>query len=278
MRQAFIKKRLPHFLPPSQNLAMSSIKCPRCNLTNWVTAPTCKRCGSELAGGGEAYSPGFEPAGCYTHSTHPNAYGQNQKSGLAIASMVLGILSVFLGCLGGFLLSPIGLILGIVSLVKSNRRPMEYGGKGFAIAGTVLSCVGLASFPIVAAIAIPNLLASRRAANEGAAIASIRKISAAEQIFVSTNGGCADLTSLASAKLIDPVLASGQKSGYRFAINRSVTSGSACEIHATPIDARGVTASGSRSFFLSTADGVIRASRTPGKTAGQSDAPIDTTY
>ena len=41
---------------------------------------------------------------------------------------------------------------------------------------------------IIAAIAIPNLLASRRAANEGSALASMRVIFSAEATYQSTAG------------------------------------------------------------------------------------------
>ncbi|SPF48083.1 Pilin, type IV, putative (fragment) [Candidatus Sulfotelmatobacter kueseliae] len=55
---------------------------------------------------------------------------------------------------------------------------------------------------IIAAIAIPNLLWAREAANEWSAVASIRTINTAE------------ITS--TACLIDSVLSGGKKSGYNF--------------------------------------------------------------
>lgn len=67
---------------------------------------------------------------------------QPQKtSGLAIASLVLSILG-FLGSwfvLGG-LFALIGLVLGIIALVKTRKGA---GGKGMAIAGVVLSSISL---------------------------------------------------------------------------------------------------------------------------------------
>ena len=193
--------------------------------------------------------------------------------------MVLGIVSIFLGCLGGFLLAPVGLVLGIVSLVRFSRRPIEYGGKGFAIAGTVLSGIGILSIPIVMAIAIPNLLASRRAANEGAAVSSMRTLANAEQTYADTLGAgtCGDLNSLASAKLVDSVLASGKKSGYQFTIRRTSTP-YVCEINATPIVTNGVSATGLRSFFMSTEDNVLRAAERHGQMASESDPPVETGY
>jgi len=257
---------------------MNSLRCPRCNLTNWATEPACKRCGGPLGNSGEAYAPAFEPAGRYERSGTRAPQLVNPKSGMAIASMVLGIVSVLLGCLGGFLLAPVGLILGIISLVKSNRRPIEYGGKGFAIAGTILSGIGLLSIPFVMAIAIPNLLAARRAANEARRYPIVRTLASAEQHYLDTSGSCGDLVSLGSARLIDSVLAGGQKSGYQFIVKRT-SSPYICEIYATPMAGKGAAATGLRSFFMSTEDNVLRAAEKHGQMASQSDpALVETSY
>lgn len=72
------------------------------------------------------------------NSQMPNQPKQS-GSGFAIASMVLGILSiVFACCYGiGLVLAIIGLILGVLALKQ--QRP----GKGMAIAGVVTSILGL---------------------------------------------------------------------------------------------------------------------------------------
>src|SRR5713101_7681172 len=64
---------------------------------------------------------------------------------------------------------------------------------------------------IIASIAIPNMLASRRAANEGSAQSSIRTISSCEASYRFTygNGDYADLATLGNKTLTDSVLASG---------------------------------------------------------------------
>jgi len=78
---------------------------------------------------------------------------------------------------------------------------------------------------IIAAIAIPNLLRSRMAANESSAVGSIRTINTAEVTYSTTYGtGFAPLANLggvdpctavaATACLIDSVLSGGTKSGY----------------------------------------------------------------
>jgi type IV pilus assembly protein PilA len=87
---------------------------------------------------------------------------------------------------------------------------------------------------IIAAIAIPNLMRSRMAANESSAVGSLRTINTAEVIYSATypSVGFANLSSLGGTSctaatssmpcLIDNVLSSGSKSGYKF----STTAGS----------------------------------------------------
>lgn len=62
---------------------------------------------------------------------------ENKKSGFAIASLVLGILSLTLCCACNLPLGLLGLIFGIVSLSKKESR------KGMAIGGVVTSSIAL---------------------------------------------------------------------------------------------------------------------------------------
>src|SRR5712671_3639832 len=74
---------------------------------------------------------------------------------------------------------------------------------------------------IIAAIAIPNLLASRRAANEASAIATMRTIFSSEATYQSSTGAgqYGDLAALGTAGLVDSVVVASAvtpKSGYGF--------------------------------------------------------------
>ena len=109
---------------------------------------------------------------------------------------------------------------------------------------------------IIAAIAIPNLLASKRAANEGSAIASLRTVTSAEATYAATNGNgqYGSLATLAGQGLVDTVLgsATGVKSGYGFVATPSGT-GTAADPYlylstATPQAVGSVTATGTRKF------------------------------
>jgi len=123
-----------------------------------------------------------QPDGSYEHapSSHYQAgdrvYPPGElKKGLAVASLVIGIIDIFtLGLLGVGAIA--GITLSIVALSKAKRNPREYGGQSLATAGLVMSIISavlIVPHGIVMAIAIPNLLASRRAANEGASIGSL---------------------------------------------------------------------------------------------------------
>ena len=121
---------------------------------------------------------------------------------------------------------------------------------------------------IIAAIAIPNLLRARIAANESSAVASVRTLNTGQISYNSaypTVGYAATLGALAgttcappnstSACLIDTQLASGAKSGYTFTM--TVVAGTptaAYDVEAKPsvINQTGVR------YFCSFADGVVR--------------------
>jgi type IV pilus assembly protein PilA len=99
--------------------------------------------------------------------------------------------------------------------------------KGFSL---IELLIVVAIILIIAAIAIPNLLRARMAANESSAVASLRTINTACITYNSTYGNYpAALSNMAdvpagtsptstSADLLDPVLSSSapQKSGYNF--------------------------------------------------------------
>ncbi len=109
---------------------------------------------------------------------------------------------------------------------------------------------------IIASIAIPNILASRRAANEASAQSSVRTISSCEQSYFHTYGAgnYADLPTLGSRVMTDSVLSSGDKSGYHFEVTPEVNQYWAT---AFPSVASGIAQTGTRRFAI-TEDAVLR--------------------
>ena len=121
----------------------------------------------------------------------------------------------------------------------------------------VVSIIG-----IIASIAIPNLLASRRAANEGSAQQSLRTISSAEATYQVTagNGAFGTLSNLMNSFLVDSVLGSGTKSGYAFTLGSSqLITGPPAQYwsYALPTTTSGFGKTGTRRFAISE-DGVLR--------------------
>jgi type IV pilus assembly protein PilA len=138
---------------------------------------------------------------------------------------------------------------------------------------------------IIAAIAIPNLMRSKIQANETAAVGALKALTEGALLYSNSYGGfphtLSDLgpaaggtaASSASADLIDSVLASGVKSGYRFTYVPGATD-PAGNVLTYAITATPVTpgSTGQRSFFTDQS-GTIR--NTSSGTADANSAPLN---
>jgi type II secretory pathway pseudopilin PulG len=266
--------QLTSFTPIKRTTIMKSTKCVECGFVGWSDVENCKACGAPL---GQRSHNLPSPTSVYNSGYGEPVQEEGQKKGLAIAALVLGIIGFFtVGVLGVGAIA--GIVLACMAMSRVKRDPWQYGGRGMAIAALVLNIVSLVSFVpmgIVAAIAIPNLLAARRAANEGSAMSSLRTLASAQATYQATrgNGKFGTLSELAAENLIDLKLATGTKNGYHFTVELTTDemSYAGFSVVARPLTYR---SDGIRSFYIDET-GVIRAGDNSGGPATKMDLPVN---
>jgi|HubBroStandDraft_6_1064221.scaffolds.fasta_scaffold108170_3 type IV pilus assembly protein PilA len=147
---------------------------------------------------------------------------------------------------------------------------MRMKQKGFSL---IELLIVVAIILIIAAIAIPNLLRSKMAANEASAVASLRTLNTSSVAYSTTYGSYptaltqfapAATPSSTAADLVDSVLATGTKSGYTFSFSGN---GTQYTINADPVS----VSTGQRHFYTDNSL-VIRANTSV--TASVNDTPI----
>ena len=165
---------------------------------------------------------------------------------------------------------------------NTNRGQGVVKQKGFSL---IELLIVVAIILIIAAIAVPNLLRARVAANESSAVASVRSMNSAMASYQTAypsvgfaaalsnlgpqaSTGCTAPTST-NGCLIDWTLASGSKSGYNFSVaNNGATPATAYTVGAAPVTFNN---SGVR-LFCSVEDAVIHADPNASKAEGASGA------
>jgi hypothetical protein len=125
-------------------------------------------------------------------------------------------------------------VLGHLALSEIKRSAGRLAGHGMAMAGLILGYVGVAFVPfilIIAAIAIPNILRSKMAANEASAVGTLRTFNTAMVTYAtecpkigypkdlrSLGPGLSDTDKCAHADLVDAQLGTALpvRRGYHF--------------------------------------------------------------
>jgi type IV pilus assembly protein PilA len=245
--------------------------CAKCGAALLENDQFCGRCGAPTVA---QSAPTAAPA------TLPIEAGET--SGKAIGSLITGIFGLLL-----FPAAIVAIILGHISRSEIRKSNGRLQGAGMALTGLVFGYCGIAVIPIliIAAIAIPNLLRARIAANESSAVGSIRTLNTAQISYnsayptvgfapmLSNLGGtsCAPPSST-GACLIDTQLQSGTKSGYAFTLS-GVTGkpASTYQVIATPL---APNQTGVR-YFCSFEDAVIRISSAPISTCNATVPPLE---
>ena len=201
--------------------------CEKCGATIQDGSLFCNRCGQSVTA-----APGQQGAA----PTPPAPYvGAGETSGKALASLLTGIF--------GLLIFPIAIaaiILGHMSRSEIRKSNGRLKGDGMATAGLVMGYGAFAIIPfilIIAAIAIPNLLRARIAANESSAVHLVSEINTAEITYRSAypdvgftctlsnlGGNKSSAASSDQAQLLEDRVTSGEVHGYRFELRNCVNS------------------------------------------------------
>jgi type IV pilus assembly protein PilA len=187
--------------------------CSACGNSMAAGERFCRVCGRDSAAGTPVV-----PAS----SVHGQIAVPAETSGKAIASLVCGLL-FFIPL--AFIAA---IIFGHIALSEIRKSAGRLKGDGLAIAGLVLGYMWVVAIPImliVAAIAIPNLLRARIAANEASAIGGVRTIMTAEIAYATAHpdaGFTCSLSDLSTEHLISSQLASGQRTGYVFELRNCI--------------------------------------------------------
>jgi prepilin-type processing-associated H-X9-DG protein len=106
-----------------------------------------------------------------------------KTSGLAVTSLVLGCLGV-LTC---GITSLVGLVLGIIALVRINKSKGQLGGQGLALAGTIVSAAFLLLVPIPAAMLLPALAKAKQKATGIQCMNNIKQLNLGLMMYANDN-------------------------------------------------------------------------------------------
>lgn len=180
----------------------------------------CNRCGQPLPENSQFCGSCGErvPLAPTAASTPP------ATSGMAIGSLISGIFSFF------FPAAIAAIVLGHIARSNIRKSAGRLTGDGMALAGLILGYLGLAFIPVIlilAAIAIPNILRARIAANEAMAVSSIRSITSAETRYAESHRSAGYTCSFSDLRGdIDDQLVAAQKYGYSFELRNCGGEGS----------------------------------------------------
>lgn len=256
--------------------------CPSCGKEIAETDALCGFCGSSLSQDKPPSGESLPSASVAASLGRPEQ--PLRRSRKAIASLILGLLSFIPG------VGLLAVIFGHSARASIRRSGGRLRGERMAAAGLVLGYLGLVGWIYFVIFIVPQPDFSRIASHEASAMGSLRIINTAAITYSSTydrgfpptlavlgppkagNPNASVKENEKAAGLIDEVLASGTKSGYRFTYvaGKVGSTGKIASytVHADPIKP-GVTG---KMYLFTDESGVIL--REFGKEANQHSPPI----
>ncbi len=151
----------------------------------------CSYCGQEYPDEIAVCPQDGQPLVPLAPASAPAAIPQHQgppSSGLAITSMVMGILSVVL-C-GPFLGIP-AVICGHITLSRIKKLPTHYSGGGMAVAGLVTGYIGstIMCLAIMAGLLLPALAKAKQKAVQINCASNLKQVGLAARIWAGDHNG-----------------------------------------------------------------------------------------
>ena len=139
------------------------VRCPFCEAVVTVSGPSAP-----------PIVPGPVP--------HPGGAGLPIRTGMATAALVCGLVGL-VTCF--FPVALVGLVLGIIALVRTNDQPLMYGGRRRAIAGICTGAIGLVMIPLVViAILFPSFSRAGERSKRITCAFNLKCIGTSMQIYI----------------------------------------------------------------------------------------------
>ncbi len=117
--------------------------------------------------------------------------GPVTTSGMAVASLILGILGILTSCLGiGIILGILALVFGVMAINRVDNPTNRLSGRGMAMAGAIMGGIACCMLvvSILAGILLPALGSARKTAYRIKSNASLRAIHQTMVVNAQSNG------------------------------------------------------------------------------------------